>query len=68
MRLRPGDRELARTLFALMAEVFEEPCEALSERYLDSLPARPRTCLSPQTTMMLIRSISTEHSAQRHRP
>ena len=40
MRLRPGDRELARTLFALMAEVFDEPCEALSDRYLDRLLAR----------------------------
>ena len=40
MRLRPGDRELARALFALMAEVFDERCEPLSDRYLDILLAR----------------------------
>jgi aminoglycoside 3-N-acetyltransferase I len=40
MRLQPGDRELARALFALMAEVFDEPREALSDRYLDRLLAR----------------------------
>ncbi len=40
MRLQQGDRELARTLFALMAEVFDEPCEVLGDRYLDRLLAR----------------------------
>lgn len=40
MRLQPGDRELARALFALMAEVFEEPCEVLGDRFLDRLLAR----------------------------
>jgi len=40
VRLQPGDRELARALFALMAEVFDEPREALSDQYLDGLLAR----------------------------
>ena len=39
-RLQPGDRDLARVLFALMADVFEETCEVLSDRYLDQLLAR----------------------------
>lgn len=36
-RLRAGERELARHLFAVMAEVFEEPGERLSDSYLDAL-------------------------------
>ena len=39
-RLRAGDRNLARRLFAVMAEVFEEPGEELSDRYLDELLSR----------------------------
>lgn len=39
-RLRVGDRDLARRLFAVMAEVFEEPSERLSDRYLDALLSR----------------------------
>ena len=40
IRLKTGDRELARALFALMAEVFEEECEVLSDAYIDGLLAR----------------------------
>lgn len=40
MRLQPGDRELARALFVLMAEVFEEAYDALSDQYVDRLLAR----------------------------
>jgi aminoglycoside 3-N-acetyltransferase I len=40
MGLQPGDRELARALFGVMAEVFEEACEVLSDQYLDWLLAR----------------------------
>jgi aminoglycoside 3-N-acetyltransferase I len=36
-RLRAGDRHLAGRLFALMADVFDEPYEPLSDRYLDAL-------------------------------
>jgi len=39
-RLTTGDRQLARALFAVMAEVFEEECEELSDAYLDRLLAR----------------------------
>jgi aminoglycoside 3-N-acetyltransferase I len=39
-RLQPGDRDLARGLFALMADAFEEACEVLGDRYLDQLLAR----------------------------
>jgi aminoglycoside 3-N-acetyltransferase I len=39
-RLKPGERDLARTLFSLMADVFEEECAALSDGYLDRLLAR----------------------------
>ena len=39
-RLQPGDRDLARVLLALMADVFEEASEVLSDRYLDQLLAR----------------------------
>ena len=39
-RLKPGDRDLARRLFAIMAEVFGEDHEALSDAYIDSLIAR----------------------------
>ncbi len=40
MRLNPGDRELARTLFATMAEVFQEECGALTDVYIDRLLSR----------------------------
>ncbi|MEM9162039.1 MAG: GNAT family N-acetyltransferase [Cyanobacteria bacterium P01_F01_bin.4] len=36
-RLTAGDRELARALFAMMAEVFEEDYACLSDVYLDQL-------------------------------
>jgi aminoglycoside 3-N-acetyltransferase I len=39
-RLTADDRELARRLFALMAEVFEESCERLGDAYLDRLLRR----------------------------
>lgn len=39
-RLTSGDRELARALFAMMAEVFEEECERLGDAYLDRLLRR----------------------------
>lgn len=39
-RLRVGDRQVARALFTLMATVFEENAEALSDDYLDRLLAR----------------------------
>ena len=39
-RLTVGDRDLARALFALMADVFGEDCEDLSDGYLDRLLGR----------------------------
>jgi len=39
-RLKPGDRDFARRLFATMAEVFHEDSETLSDAYVDSLLAR----------------------------
>ena len=39
-RLKAGDRELAKVLFALMAEVFEEDSEELSDGYVDRLLGR----------------------------
>jgi aminoglycoside 3-N-acetyltransferase I len=39
-RLKPGDRDLARRLFATMAEIFGEDHETLSDAYVDSLIAR----------------------------
>ena len=39
-RLGVGDRNLAHRLFAVMAEVFEEPRERLSDSYLDTLLGR----------------------------
>jgi aminoglycoside 3-N-acetyltransferase I len=39
-RLRRGDRDLARRLFAAMAEVFDEVCENLGDTYLDDLLGR----------------------------
>jgi aminoglycoside 3-N-acetyltransferase I len=39
-RLGPGDRERAKALFALMAAVFDESCDALSDAYVDSLLGR----------------------------
>ena len=38
--LKAGDRELAKVLFALMAEVFEEDSEELSDGYVDRLLGR----------------------------
>ena len=38
-RLTSGDREMTRGLFALLAEVFEEPHGSLSDAYLDGLLA-----------------------------
>lgn len=37
VRLKVGDRDLARALFSLMADVFEEACQPLSDGYLDRL-------------------------------
>ena len=39
-RLTPRERELARRLFATMAEVFGQGCESLSDAYLNRLLAR----------------------------
>jgi aminoglycoside 3-N-acetyltransferase I len=39
-RLTAADRGLARSLFAVMAGVFEEQCEQLSDTYLDRLLSR----------------------------
>lgn len=39
-RLAIGNRELARRLFAMMADVFDEPNEALGDAYLDALLRR----------------------------
>jgi aminoglycoside 3-N-acetyltransferase I len=40
IRLSPRDRDLARRLFATMAEVFGQDCESLSDGYLDRILAR----------------------------
>jgi aminoglycoside 3-N-acetyltransferase I len=40
-RLQNGDRELARSLFTLMAEVFEEERASHNDAYLDGLLNRP---------------------------
>lgn len=40
-RLNQADREMARALFLLMAEVFEEPGEPLGDAYLDRLLGQP---------------------------
>lgn len=39
-RLAAGERDVARRLFTLMAEVFDEGCEPLSDAYIDRLLAR----------------------------
>lgn len=39
-RLGPGDRERAKALFALMAAVFDEDCEAPGDAYVDGLLGR----------------------------
>jgi aminoglycoside 3-N-acetyltransferase I len=39
-RLVPGDEKMARALFALMADAFEEPHHDLSDEYLGQLLAR----------------------------
>lgn len=36
-RLQPGDRDLARALFSLMADVFAEERDVLSDAYLDRI-------------------------------
>ena len=41
VRLTPVDIEMARRLFLLMAEVFEEPSEPLGDSYLEQLLNRP---------------------------
>ena len=41
VRLTPGDIEMARRLFLLMAEVFEEPTEPLGDSYIEQLLNRP---------------------------
>jgi aminoglycoside 3-N-acetyltransferase I len=40
-RLTSGDRQPAQTLFTLMAQVFLEECNLLSDGYLDRLLGRP---------------------------
>lgn len=40
VRLRAGDRELAREVFAMMTAVFEEPGGPLGDEYLDRLLTR----------------------------
>jgi aminoglycoside 3-N-acetyltransferase I len=40
IRLKPGDRDLARELFSLMAAAFEVECGALGDAYVDRLLAR----------------------------
>ena len=39
-RLTTGDRDLARMLFAMIAEVFDEDADTLSDAYIDNLLAR----------------------------
>ena len=39
-RLTSGDRELAKSLFAMMSDVFEEETERLGDDYVDRLLAR----------------------------
>ena len=41
-RLTAGDAEVARRLFTLMAEVFDEASVLLSDRYLEQLLGRPQ--------------------------
>jgi len=41
VRLTPADIEMARRLFLLMAEVFEEPTEPLGDSYIEQLLNRP---------------------------
>jgi aminoglycoside 3-N-acetyltransferase I len=40
VRLSAGDRDLAKQLFSLMADVFEEDCERLNDEYVERLLAR----------------------------
>lgn len=40
-RLTPADRELARRVFAVMVETFEEESQPLGDAYLDRLLSRP---------------------------
>ena len=40
VRLRPGDRDIARHLFAAMAEVFAQPASPLSDVNIDRLLSR----------------------------
>ena len=39
-RLAAGERDVARRLFILVAEVFEEACEPLGDAYIDGLLSR----------------------------
>jgi len=39
-RLSPADRELAKKMFVMMATVFDERCEPLSDGYVDRLLSR----------------------------
>lgn len=49
-RLTSGDRELARVLFTLMAEVFEEESGYLSDDCLDLMSAKPQVFSSSRKT------------------
>jgi aminoglycoside 3-N-acetyltransferase I len=40
-RLTTGDKDVARQMFAMMGEVFEEAAEPLGDPYLDRLLGRP---------------------------
>jgi hypothetical protein len=48
-RLTSGDRDLARTLFSLMAEVFDEEGQPLTDGYVDRLPSGPTSGPSPRS-------------------
>ena len=41
VRLTPGETAIARRLFSMMSEVFEEPSAPLGDRYLEQLLNRP---------------------------
>lgn len=49
-KLTSSDRELARVLFTLMAEVFEEESGYLSDDYLDLMSAKPQIFSSSRKT------------------
>lgn len=60
IRLGEGDRELARTLFSMMADVFEEESEVLSDDYLDKLLAREHFWATVVTKPVQRQLISTK--------